>query len=98
NLYNLAIDDQGHPPAARVPGAGAAGAVALKAGRWHALELRWDTRKQQCLVNADGKRVATIPQSRTSGRVNYLRLKCTSTVDHAGFLVESVETAASDGN
>jgi hypothetical protein len=91
NLYNLAIDGQGHV------GAGAPGVVALEPGRWHDLELRWDTRKQQCLVSVDGKRIAAIPQSRISSRVNYLRLKCTSIVDHGGFLVESVETTAFGG-
>ncbi len=89
NLYNLKIDAQG-----RIGSGGV-----LTAGKWHDLELAWNTNAQECLVRVDGRQVGLIRQSRISGRVNYLRLHPTAIyTDAAGFLIESVSEQGASGS
>ena len=68
-----------------------AGEPALEAGRWHTVELAWDTRGDRtCRVLVDGRQVTTAPQLHQTLGVNYLRLVALAEPhDHAGLWIES---------
>ncbi|MBI5775600.1 MAG: exo-alpha-sialidase [Verrucomicrobia bacterium] len=69
------------------------GSAPLEAGRWHEVELAWDTAKSTCAVRVNGKLAQTIKAAHPApDGLSYLRLRSTaSAVDTAGFLVESVK-------
>lgn len=71
------------------------GSAPLEAGRWHEVELAWDTTQSSCTVRVDGKQVQTLKAAHSApDGLSYLRLRSTATaVDKAGFLVESVIVA-----
>jgi hypothetical protein len=65
----------------------------LQPGKWHTLKFTWDDKK--CAVTVDDKPAAELTaRAHTPDGVSYLRLRSTaSTVDTAGFMVESVSMA-----
>lgn len=87
NLYDLAIGPDG-----RLPGGGR-----LDPGRWHELQLEWDTATNECRVQLDGRPVARLKQSRETVGACYLRLRSTAdSTDAAGLVVETVQVAVND--
>jgi hypothetical protein len=82
NLYHLAVGPDGRLP----------GGARLEPGRWHDLELDWNTSAGQCRVRVDGRQVARLAQTRETAGVCYLRLRSTAdSTDTAGLLVEAAE-------
>jgi len=75
----------------------AGGSGNLTIDRWHTLELAWDVDAAQCHVRIDGKPATTLQLNETTRNgVSYLHLRSrASSLDPAGFLVESVSVVLS---
>ena len=81
NTFNIEVEPEGR----------IASEPALQAGRWHTVELAWDTRKDRtCRVSVDGRHLTTVPQLHETRGVNYLRVVALAEPhDHAGLWIES---------
>jgi hypothetical protein len=87
NLYTLRIGPDGRLP----------GGSRLEPGRWHDLQLEWDSGKRECGVQLDGRPVTRLEQSRETLGACYLRLRSTAdSTDAAGLVVEAVKAAVSE--
>jgi hypothetical protein len=86
NVFNLPIASSGE----LLPGA------RLTAGRWHQLELAWDTKRRQCRVLLDDKLVGTLEDQRKGNGLNYLRLRSTSAQVDNGLLLRAVSADVSE--
>lgn len=81
NLYNLNIG----------PGGRLTADHALVPGRWHDLVLYWSDARHQCRVLVDGRQVESLPLTRNTLGVNYVRIRSTAMeTDPAGLLIASV--------
>jgi hypothetical protein len=69
------------------------GSAPLRADRWHALDLSWDTAAGTLQLTVDGRGAATVRAAQpTRTGISYLRLRSTASGhDAAGWLVESVK-------
>jgi len=81
-VFHLHIDVQGR----------FGGDERLTLNQWHTLELAWDMGAKRCRVRMDGQAAKSLPLNQSSPNgVSYLHLRSSaSSIDPAGFLVESV--------
>jgi hypothetical protein len=70
----------------------------LNLGQWHTLAFAWDLRSQNCNVSVDGAKRLVLKQLNATGNgISYLHLRSkATTVDKAGFYVESVSADIDD--
>lgn len=70
----------------------------ISIGQWHTLQLAWDINLKTCRVISDGLPAVTLSlRHGTLDGVSYLRLRSmASSVDQAGYYVESVKVDISD--
>ncbi len=81
NTFNVGIEPPGQ----------ITGRPVLEHGRWHNIELAWDTRQgRECRVGVDGQPVGKVPQLHETLGVNYLRIvSMAERGDAAGLWIES---------
>jgi hypothetical protein len=80
NVFNLPIEAGG-----RLLGTN------LTPGKWHDVQLAWDTGARSCTVTIDGKRGGIVRAQRISTGINYLRFHVTSGSVDGGLLIQSIE-------
>lgn len=86
-IFNLRLGDGAALPA------DAGSGRRLDDGKWHTIELAWETRKARvCEVRIDGQPAATLPLLHQTAGVNYLRLISTAAEkDAKGAWFKSIE-------
>ncbi len=77
---------------------GRMGAGVLEPGKWHDITWRWNLDVPECRLAIDGKNAGVLDvRHETLNGVSYVRFRsAASTLDTAGFLVDSVKVSIDD--
>jgi hypothetical protein len=84
NVFNLPITPDGKLLSA-----------SLTLGKWHDIELNWDTATERCVVRVNGRYAGVVEAQRVAAGIDYLRFHPTPDQPDGGLLVSSVNADVS---